>query len=858
MKKLFTLLTLLVALVTSAWAEEAVISWNMGANGEAATGANSITGASGCDAVGFTIAITGNTGKIWYAGNGDITYNTKTYKTLKNSNGAQNTITCPSGKVATQVVFYVTSNADSSGSLTEIDGTSCSDAVSSLKDYENPTVITKSIDNKASFTFTFSTKQVCFIAVVTYTNASEDVVANPSISLDGSSLTMSCVTDGATVHYTLDGSEPTASSPSYSTAITLENSCTVRAKAFKGASNEYSSEIVKRDCYVSHSSVAKYIASLGYNGGTVSGDVWTGTNFVITNNVADRGFNGVSLAGTNDGFKLNHTDSYTIQPSEGIKVTKLVVVGKTWLKGDAGNASTIAFDDFTPASGSFFDYLTGENTETYVKTIEFTPSAEQTYGQAITMRPGNNQLGAYIEVYGDVKTYTVTYDAGANGTGSIAAGEKTHGVAFTLSSSTFTRDGFTQTGWATSDGGPQVYALGGSYTANADITLYPVWSKVVTNVVGDWDFTNWSDATKTGVLGDNTNWNRYEKAENAGTDLGETGGRTNVFALSKNTIKYGSTTIPETNGLKFTAPALNDGKNFALVFDKKNILTEYDGNQYIWLMSSSAQIVVPDVEAGSVVSVDIESHKTTEERTITVKVGSTNLTEKSNKTGATTKTTMEYNITADGDVTIAPSSKGLHILKIKVTKDEETIPVSTKADRNYATCIATKQLDFASAEGITAYIATGLNGAGDAVELSPVDVVPAGTPIIVKTTTQGATVNVPVTDAAADDVSGNALVAGDGTTAWNGTSGYNYYYLASDLFHLANAGTLQSGKAYLKVAETAAPVLNINFGETTGISTTNFTNDTNNSGEYYNLAGQRVAQPTKGLYIVNGKKYMVK
>lgn len=30
------------------------------------------------------------------------------------------------------------------------------------------------------------------------------------------------------------------------------------------------------------------------------------------------------------------------------------------------------------------------------------------------------------------------------------------------------------------------------------------------------------------------------------------------------------------------------------------------------------------------------------------------------------------------------------------------------------------------------------------------------------------------------------------------------------------------------------------------------------NGEYYNLAGQRVAQPTKGLYIVNGKKVIVK
>ena len=30
------------------------------------------------------------------------------------------------------------------------------------------------------------------------------------------------------------------------------------------------------------------------------------------------------------------------------------------------------------------------------------------------------------------------------------------------------------------------------------------------------------------------------------------------------------------------------------------------------------------------------------------------------------------------------------------------------------------------------------------------------------------------------------------------------------------------------------------------------------NGQYFNLAGQRVAQPTKGLYIVNGKKVIIK
>ncbi len=45
-------------------------------------------------------------------------------------------------------------------------------------------------------------------------------------------------------------------------------------------------------------------------------------------------------------------------------------------------------------------------------------------------------------------------------------------------------------------------------------------------------------------------------------------------------------------------------------------------------------------------------------------------------------------------------------------------------------------------------------------------------------------------------------------------------------------------------------------GEATAIETVKANQIQN--GEYYNLAGQRVAQPTKGLYIVNGKKVIIK
>ncbi|MBR3956402.1 MAG: InlB B-repeat-containing protein, partial [Kiritimatiellae bacterium] len=78
--------------------------------------------------------------------------------------------------------------------------------------------------------------------------------------------------------------------------------------------------------------------------------------------------------------------------------------------------------------------------------------------------------------YWTANTYTVTYKPGANGSGSQQTDKKTGGVALTLRDGIFTRDGYTQTGWATSDGGDKVYDLGGSYTVNAEVTLYPYWT----------------------------------------------------------------------------------------------------------------------------------------------------------------------------------------------------------------------------------------------------------------------------------------------------------------------------------------------------------------------------------------------
>ena len=75
-----------------------------------------------------------------------------------------------------------------------------------------------------------------------------------------------------------------------------------------------------------------------------------------------------------------------------------------------------------------------------------------------------------------VGTYTITYSPGANGSGAEQTATKTHNVALTLKSAIYTRDGYTQTGWATSDGGAKTYDLGAPYAANSAVTLYPFWA----------------------------------------------------------------------------------------------------------------------------------------------------------------------------------------------------------------------------------------------------------------------------------------------------------------------------------------------------------------------------------------------
>ena len=144
---------------------------------------------------------------------------------------------------------------------------------------------------------------------------------------------------------------------------------------------------------------------------------------------------------------------------------------------------------------------------------------------------------------------------------------------------------------------------------------------------------------------------------------------------------------------------------------------------------------------------------------------------------------------------------------------------------------------------------------GSYVDLTEVTEVPKGEGVIIEALEGKGVCAFPVITGAASLAANNDLLVSDGNVEGDGT----IYVLANKggkvgFYKLANGVTVPAGKGYLKVAAAGAPDF-IGFDGTTGIETAKTVKA---NGEYYNLAGQRVAQPTKGLYIVNGKKVIIK
>ena len=176
-------------------------------------------------------------------------------------------------------------------------------------------------------------------------------------------------------------------------------------------------------------------------------------------------------------------------------------------------------------------------------------------------------------------------------------------------------------------------------------------------------------------------------------------------------------------------------------------------------------------------------------------------------------------------------------------------------DAGYATYYSDCPLDF-TGTGLKAYIAT---VDSKNISFQEVTSVPANTGILLKGDAD--TYLIPVDDSDTD-VTSNAFI---GSLIYTKVNDPGIFVLKNGdegvgFYKTTQAFTIGANTAYLpaSVAE-GRTFIGFSDDETTGISTTlNGNGEMTNNKSVYNLNGQRVGQPTKGLYIVNGKKVIVK
>ena len=197
---------------------------------------------------------------------------------------------------------------------------------------------------------------------------------------------------------------------------------------------------------------------------------------------------------------------------------------------------------------------------------------------------------------------------------------------------------------------------------------------------------------------------------------------------------------------------------------------------------------------------------------------------------------------------------GVTVTKVTLqpTNNSYGAVVATIGDAGYATYVASEDLDFSEVDGLTAYVVSAVSSS---VTLSPVTTVAANTGVVLKGDAD--TYEIPYAASTPAAVT-NRLQVSDG----NVTGGANIYVLAKKsevgFYPTSNGITVPEGKCYIDTGVGASEYLGFDFADdqTTGIG--KVAAETQADGVFYNLAGQRVAQPAKGLYIVNGKKVIIK
>ena len=776
-------------------------------------------------------------------------------------------------------------------------------------------------------------------------SAAEGTTAAPTISgntpffgTTEATITNAASADGASIYYTLNGSDPTTTTSAtcfeYSDAFNIDATTTVKAIAKKSTDTNASTIVSKTFTKVAPMNVASALTAIAdlANNGTITNQSVRGVVTKVTSMYNGTAINYTisdDVAGSNEltvyrGKNMHNTDFAALSD---IKLGDDVVIYGTLKKFVSGANTTPEFD-----AGSYLLYQESKDVPTFTlstsaetlsmgttETVDVTLTTN-TDG-AITCESSDDDVATVALKSGSV--YTITGHMAGTATITIKSAltdsyqpasatveitvEDTRaaaGISFAEDEveitwgDTFTGQALTNTNslsvtWSSTDetvatvdasGVVTVVKAGttdikASFAGNATYKTAVVEYTLAVNkaeadlsysqtefdiMVGDDSFVaptlnnpngltvNYSSSNGTVALVDeNTGELTYEEATPGTATI------TAYFAGNDNykggNAKYTINIIdPTIKGCKYNpytiAEVINGTATGSGIYVTGFIVGEYIGkttDPRISDFSGNSNLAVADVFNDSPVVANC----------IPVELPSSPSSIRTNWGLKDNPSKIGYKILFKGNANTYFTVKG-----IKGTNEISavSVPVTIASTSGFATFYTGYALDFSGLTSeVKAYTAS---CDGTTVTLEKVDDIPANTGVVLKGIKK--TYDVPViasSSTAKGDLTGNTSAA----TAYNAFDGFDLYMLALNgdneaQFTKVTSGSVAAGKAFLKLSSGAdARELNVVFAddEPTAIETVKVEKANN---EYFNLAGQRVAQPTKGLYIVNGKKVVVK
>ena len=402
-----------------------------------------------------------------------------------------------------------------------------------------------------------------------------------------------------------------------------------------------------------------------------------------------------------------------------------------------------------------------------------------------------------------------------------------------------------------------------------------------------WDFTNISADTftkiKESVEYKNTYWGKTVDGKTLA--YGSSNARKSSFAQGQE-IKAGAsnTTLPELKGLLFNL-VKNYSNRFQIVCENGS---EAKGDTYLFLNGGTHYVTIQSVPANAMVYIEHNGGDKEMFNLNTLGVKSIKTITNSNNNRVSV---YQLGNTAK-DLTFCVQNCKLY--RIAIVKDNKTIGSADRDYIKYATYSQSYPVDYSLNErlngtAVTAYsVSTNYQSDATSVDFTelPNNQSALGEGVILKTDGKlGESHPIFTTDVntTPQTLKSNALVGtGDKETefATAKKEGFQNYILTTRYFHLDKEdqvidgnqqcfykwvkGNVKRNFAYLQLKNpsnaNAKTIIYLDwFGDTTGIHGMTAPSQVTSGKTYYTLDGRKVTSPTqKGIYIINGKKIIIK